>query len=441
MIKDNIIFIQKRDGSYEKFNRQKIKNAINAAMIEVDGQLYENDTATSISQDIKNDILNNEIDDTVESIQDAVEEYLMASERKDVARAYVRYRYKREVAREFRNDFLDAIAEPLSATDTKQQNANVDEQSHGGRVGEASNLVTSLYAFERLISPMAKRNHDENMIYIHDRSAFATGMHNCETIPIDDLAKNGCKVRGSRILRPCKSFTSFSQCSAVYMQLQSLEQFGGVSYSHYDWSAVPYVRLSFRKHFIKGLQYFYSPDDYEIPAMTTEEIREMSIESDEYKYFAKAYNYAIRETQDEVFSGIEALYHNLNTLQSRSGNQLPFSSINYGTCTLPEGRMVTKALLENSIIGIGEKHTTPIFPCGIFQLMKGVNREPGDPNYDLYKLALKSTAHRLYPNYANVDWSGNAGYDRNDPRTYFSTMGLVILAHVKSFELRPQVSA
>ena len=103
--------------------------------------------------------------------------------------------------------------------------------------------------------------------------------------------------------------------------------------------------------------------------------------------------------------------------------QLPFTSINYGTCTLPEGRMIIKALLNVSIEGIGALHRTSIFPCGIFQCMKGVNREPGDPNYDLYKLALKSTAKRLYPNYANVDWSGNAGYDKKDPRTYFSTMG------------------
>lgn len=109
-------------------------------------------------------------------------------------------------------------------------------------------------------------------------------------------------------------------------------------------------------------------------------------------------------------------------MQSRSGNQLPFTSINYGTCTLPEGRMVIKALLETSINGIGKLHRTSIFPCGIFQCMNGVNRHKGEPNYDLFQLALKSTAQRLYPNYANVDWSCNAGYDVNDPKTYFSTI-------------------
>lgn len=128
-------------------------------------------------------------------------------------------------------------------------------------------------------------------------------------------------------------------------------------------------------------------------------------------------------TTKELKQAVEGMYHNLNTLQSRSGNQLPFTSINYGTCTLPEGRMVTKALLEGSINGVGKMHKTAIFPCGIFQCMKGVNREPEDPNYDLFKLALKSTAQRLYPNYVNVDWSVNEGYDRNDPRTYVSTMG------------------
>ena len=117
------------------------------------------------------------------------------------------------------------------------------------------------------------------------------------------------------------------------------------------------------------------------------------------------------------------MYHNLNTLQSRSGNQLPFTSINYGTCTMPEGRMVIKALLEGSLKGIGKHHRTPIFPCGIFQIGEGINKRPGDPNYDLFRLALKSTAKRLYPNYANIDWSGNIGYDSNRPDTYFSTMG------------------
>ena len=148
-----------------------------------------------------------------------------------------------------------------------------------------------------------------------------------------------------------------------------------------------------------------------------------SIDSESLKKHAAVYKYAMDKTIQELEQAVEGMYHNLNTLQSRSGCQLPFTSINYGTCTLPEGRMVIKALIEGSIKGVGKFHKTPIFPCGIFQCMKGVNRKEGEPNYDLFKLALKSTALRLYPNYANVDWSANAGFDRDNPCTYFSTMG------------------
>jgi ribonucleoside-triphosphate reductase len=186
---------------------------------------------------------------------------------------------------------------------------------------------------------------------------------------------------------------------------------------------VPYVRKSFYKHYKEGVKYLENLEwsDNNMP----DTCENLSINSDFYKesYTQKVYQYAMDMTIKETYQAVEGMYHNLNTLQSRSGNQLPFTSINYGTCTLPEGRMITKALLDVSREGIGKLHKTSIFPCGIFQYMKGVNDKPGTPNYDLYRLALHSTSERLYPNYANVDWSGNAGYDRNDPRTYFSTMG------------------
>ena len=206
--------------------------------------------------------------------------------------------------------------------------------------------------------------------------------------------------------------------------METQEQMG-VSATHLDWTMVPYVRKSFYKHYQDGLKYIERFNDFELTtwAFPYSDIENGSIEDKESYKWEKAYEYAIDMTEKEINQAVEAMYHNLNTLQSRSGNQLPFTSINYGTCTLPEGRMVTKALLEGSLKGVGKLHRTSIFPCGIFQCMKGVNRKPGDPNYDLFQLALKSTAQRLYPNYANVDWSGNAGYDINDPRTYFSTMG------------------
>ena len=194
---------------------------------------------------------------------------------------------------------------------------------------------------------------------------------------------------------------------------------------------VPYVRKSFFKHFNDGIEFLY--EGLDMSKYDGCYSKETPIDDDFYKSFPKVYKYAMKMTTRETHQAAEGLYHNLNTLQSRSGNQLPFTSINYGTCTKPEGRMVTKALLDVSIEGLGKLHKTSIFPCGIFQCMKGVNRKSGDPNYDLYRLALKSTARRLYPNYANVDWSGNAGYDINDPRTYFSTMGKRKLSPFKIF--------
>jgi len=200
---------------------------------------------------------------------------------------------------------------------------------------------------------------------------------------------------------------------------------------------IPYVRKSFYKHYKDGLEFISNNTD-----RIKEFNDELSIEDERYKQDEKCYRYALRMTEKELKQAVEGMYHNLNTLQSRSGNQLPFSSINYGTCTLPEGRMVIKALLEGSINGVGKFHKTPIFPCGIFQVMKGVNRKEGEPNYDMFKLALKSTSQRLYPNYVNVDWSNNAGYDINDPRTYMSTMGKWNnAAHLKPLEPCQRVSA
>ena len=430
-----MIYIIKRNGTIVLFDKNKIINAINKAFIEVDGQLYENDTAQDIANDIERQV--NYFPDGsvgVEDIQDWIEDYLMRSERRDVARAYIRYRYKKEVAREKKDDFIQAIRKKLDGKDIKNQNANVDEASFGGRIGEASSVVTKQLALDYILSPMARDNHLNNMIYTHDLDAYYVGSHNCLSIPFDDLLANGFNTRQTDV-RPAGSVNTAFQLVAVIFQIQSLSQFGGVSATHLDWTMVPYVRKSFYKHYRDGMKYLcncnWNLNNYLEDSDTYKKIIDIPIndysaylnEADDAGDFDKVYQYAMNMTLKEVHQAVEGMYHNLNTLQSRSGNQLPFTSINYGTCTLPEGRMITKALLDVSIEGIGKLHKTSIFPCGIFQCMKGVNREPGDPNYDLFKLALQSTAQRLYPNYANVDWSGNAGYDVNDPRTYFSTMG------------------
>lgn len=409
----------KRDGRKVDFDKEKIRQAVLKAFEEVDGEITSE--AKSKASDIVSYISNMEVDELpVEDIQDIVEEKLMASKRKDVARKYIIYRNNRTKVREQNMKLMKDISEKLTASNVQNQNANVDEKSFGGRVGEASDIVLKQYALNNCMSEMARNNHLNNEIYIHDLNSYAVGSHNCLSIPFDKLLANGFNTRQTDV-RPANSVNTAFQLVAVIFQLQSLQQFGGVSATHLDWTMIPYVRKSFYKHYKDGMKYVCNAN---AELSNDKEWEDISIEDDFYKNtYPKAYKYAMDMTVKEVYQAVEGMYHNLNTLQSRSGNQLPFTSINYGTCTEPEGRMVTKALLDVSISGIGKLHKTSIFPCGIFQCMKGVNRKPGEPNYDLYRLALRSTAQRLYPNYANVDWSGNEGYDINDPKTYFSTMG------------------
>ena len=413
-------YIKKRDGRLVKFNKNKIVDAILGAFKEVDNDIspYALEKANKIADYVEKQSKNKTF--TVEEVQDIVERGLMATKRKDVARRYITYREERARIRNWNSQMMDKVAIKLAASDVQNQNANVDEYSFGGRRGEADSVIFKQYALDNLVSEMARNNHLNNEIYIHDLDAYILGMHNCLTVPFDDLLAKGFNTRQTDV-RPANSVNTAFQLVAVLFQLQSLQQFGGVSASHLDWTMVPYVRKSFYKHFKDGLNWV-EKDNKHID-LTTNEIINISINDDIYHRAPDAYDYALSMTEKETHQAVEGMYHNLNTLQSRSGNQLPFTSINYGTCTLPEGRMITKALLEGSIKGVGKLHKTAIFPCGIFQYMKGVNDKPGTPNYDLFQLALESTAKRLYPNYANVDWSGNAGYDINDPRTYFSTMG------------------
>lgn len=406
----------KRDGRKVDFDRNKIVKAVLAAFNEVDGEITPEAKrkATVITNHIES---LNKRSMNVEDIQDIIETMLMDGKRKDVAKAFVIYRNDRTRVREQNTNLMKSIKEKLTASNVQNQNANIDEKSFGGRVGEASDTVLKQYALDNCMSEMSRNNHLNNEIYIHDLNSYAVGMHNCLSIPFDKLLANGFNTRQTDV-RPAQSVSTAFQLVAVIFQLQSLQQFGGVAATHLDWTMIPYVRKSFAKHFVDGAKYLLDAEE-----LNPSVYYELSITDDKYKDNDKLYQYAMDMTEREVYQAVEGLYHNLNTLQSRSGNQLPFTSINYGTCTEPEGRMVIKALLDVSIKGIGKLHKTSIFPCGIFQCMKGVNRKQGDPNYDLFRLALRSTAQRLYPNYANVNWSGNEGYDKNNPKTYFSTMG------------------
>lgn len=317
----------KRDGSIAVFDKNKIVNAINKAFIEVDGQLYEDDTAKDIANEIEKKMQHYpEGSIGVEDIQDWVEDFLMQSYRRDVARAYIRFRYKKEVAREKKNDFINAIREKLDASNIQNQNANVDESSFGGRTGEASDIVTKQLALDYIVSPMARKNHLNNEIYIHDLGSYYVGSHNCLSIPFDDLLANGFNTRQTDV-RPAQSVNTAFQLVAVIFQLQSLQQFGGVSATHLDWTMVPYVRKSFYKHYCDGLKYLCDWPKNACEGMKIRLLEEKRPIND-IDFFTqvgmghKPYNYAIEQTKKEIYQAVEGLYHNLNTLQSRSGNQL-----------------------------------------------------------------------------------------------------------------------
>lgn len=249
-----------------------------------------------------------------------VEDFLMRSERKDVAKTYIRYRYKREVARSGRDDFIKAFSEKINGTAIENQNANVDEMSFGGRVGAGSDLQMKKYALDYCVSDMARRNHENNEIYIHDLSAYAVGMHNCLSIPFDDLLAKGFNTRQTDV-RPAGSVNTAFQLVAVISQLQSLQQFGGVSATHLDWTMVPYVRKSFYKHFLDGIK--YCQDGKMMGIMGIYEIidlhgvkeswieSEASIEDEVFTHNPKAYEYAMDMTIKEVHQAVEGMYHNL----------------------------------------------------------------------------------------------------------------------------------
>lgn len=415
------MFVIKRDGKIEKFNFEKIKNAVAKAFKAVNSEMDDKFLAqlTEFFQKKVNKCEEEDEDCSIhiEEIQDEIESFLIKKNKNNVVRHFILYRDERNRVRESKSKLIKGVANKLKAKNISNQNANVDEASFGGRIGEASRVVTKEYALNYCMSKKSRENHLNNEIYIHDLDSYAVGMHNCLTLPFDKLLKDGFKTRNTDV-RGANSVNTAMQLVAVLFQLQSLQQFGGVSASHIDWTMVPYVRKSFFKHYADGIKYFG-----EQTKIVVESPENTSIDDDKFKVNADAYRYAMDMTEREVHQAVEGMYHNLNTLQSRSGNQLPFTSINYGTCTLTEGRMVTRELLNVSIEGLGSEGVTSIFPCGIFQCMNGVNRHPGDKNYDLFRLALKSTTQRIYPNYANVDWSGNIGYDKEDPKTYFSTMG------------------
>ena len=411
------MIVIKRDGRSAEFDRDKIKNAVIAAFKEVDGEITQSakDKASEIASYI-NGFEDEEI--SVEKIQDIVEEKLMASKRKDVARAYIIYRNDRNRVREQKSDVIQKVMNRVNASNVVNANANVDERSFSGREKEASADVGKTIALDYGgLSKEVAQAHKDMLVYQHDLEKAIYGVHNCLNLDFGEIFTYGFKTRNGDV-RPPKSFSTACQLVAVAFQCQSQVQFGGVGSIHLDYDLAPFVRMSFSKHFKDGLKWI----EHESEEYINHVPKSIGIEDGEAKYHKEAYKYAIEMLENEGAQSAQGLYHNLNTLESRQGSQVPFTSINLGRDTSPEGRLVTKWIMNASIDGIGEHHLTSIFPISIFQYKNGVNAKPGDPNYDLKQLALKSMSKRIYPNWVNGNWS-QAHEDENNPDTFFSTMG------------------
>ena len=300
----------KRDGSEVDFNLNKIIMAITKANKEVtEEERLPAEEIEAIAKEIQLFTVAVGGDISIEEIQDMVENGIIQRGKKEVAKKYIRYRYLHAIARDKYNAMMKAVGEKLYAKNVKNQNANVDEHSFGGRQGEAQSLVNKQFAMEYLLSDMVKQNHLNNEVYIHDLDSYAIGSHNCLSIPFDDLLKNGFNTRQTDV-RPAGSVSTAFQLIAVIFQLQSLQQFGGVSATHLDWTMVPYVRKSFSKHFKKGMKYLLKDNDpNRVP-------KELSFDDEEANdpHYKDVYKYAMDMIKQEIHQSVEALYHNLNTL-------------------------------------------------------------------------------------------------------------------------------
>ena len=297
----------KRNGSEVDFDPRKIKRAIEKANGDVAPVLRMSERSIeAVTLCVAATCSKLDWTPNVEDIQEMVENELMRHQAYEVAKAYIRYRYKRNAARSANNDFLYSLRDKLEATDVQNQNANVDEYSFGGRIGEATNEMMKQYALNYCMSDLAKFNHLNNRVYTHDLSHYAVGDHNCLSIPYDDLLAKGFNTRQTDV-RPANSINTALQLIAVIAQIQSLSQFGGVSATHLDWTMVPYVRKSFVKHWRDGYHYIAKAND----ELDWDYLTTFSIDSKHFtEKFPEVYQYAMDMTKRAVKQGVEGLIHN-----------------------------------------------------------------------------------------------------------------------------------
>lgn len=427
--------VLKRDGRIKDFSEIRILEVITRAYKDVYSEDLSNynEEIKQVVNNVTERILNLKEDPvSVEKIQDIVINELNKVNRK-VGRAYKKYRIKREEIREKNSAKEKFYKEILQTSNVDNDNANVDQYSFSGRKYRIADNEQKTFALRNLIDPEVREAFEDGYIYVHDLSSYAIGDHNCLFADLPRLLANGFKTRNGDV-RPANSFSTACQLVAVIFQVQSQIQYGGVASCGIDFELEPYAHKSFVKLFKEGLfekdyitenSYKKLKDGENVKSIEGQQIDCQNIHIDNTELnemFPKAYDYALRHLEKEGSQAAQGLFHNLNTLESRAGSQVPFTSLNYGRNTSTYGRLISKWLLNASIDGIGKNHRTSIFPISIFQYKKGVNDKPGTPNYDLKRKALESLSKRIYPNWGNGDWTENID-DPNDYTTFFSTMG------------------
>ncbi|WP_046213715.1 anaerobic ribonucleoside triphosphate reductase [Paenibacillus wulumuqiensis] len=309
--------------------------------------------------------------------------------------------------------------------ESARENANLNGDSFSGKMSRLGSEYARWYTRQNVLPEPVLQAVRQNRIYIHDLDHYALGTTNCIFIPFEKLLRDGFSSGNGSLRTPNSIMTAMAQVAIIF-QCQQNAQYGGVAANKLDYDLAPYVTRSFRKHLRKGLRYFApttgSASDL---AENLEALILQAAMGDEQLAadYPQAYAYAVEETRTETYQAAESLIHNLNTMSSRGGGQIPFTSINYGTCTSLEGRLIVQSLLAATVRGLGHGET-PIFPIQIFKCKQGINQQPGDPNYDLFLQAVECSSRRLYPNFANLDAPLNAEYMiPGEPDTEFATMG------------------
>lgn len=411
--------VVKRDGRIVGYNEEKIKAAIRKAMLTT--ELGEDEAL--IHQITDRIGINGNERMSVEEIQDLVELELMNSPRKEVAKKYIAYRDQRSIARRAKTrDMFQEIIEAKN-NDITRENANMNTDSPAGMMMKFASETTKPFVDDYLLSPEAREAVKHGYIHIHDKDYYPTKSLTCVQHPLDRILENGF-IAGHGESRPAKRIETASIIACISLETAQNEMHGGQAIPAFDFYLAPYVRTSFIEE-LKNLEPLYGKDFSHLYNTDIDDYIKRPLDGLEGD--AKILQHAVNRTASRVHQAMEAFIHNMNTIHSRGGNQVVFSSINYGTDTSAEGRCIIRELLNSTYEGVGNG-ATAIFPIQIWKKKRGVSYLPGDRNYDLYQLACKVTARRFFPNFVNLDATFNQHekWRADDPKRYLyevATMG------------------